>query len=134
MIRFTLMLIGLKNASGMFQRAMDVLLTKIKWQFALAYLDVIVILMQIPGEHIEHVRQDLTLLNDACVRIYLKKFEFFPNCMDDQCSVRTRESNNLDKTPIIPCVVKRLLKNCSKFRLQGRPIEYEGTERLIAGL
>lgn len=56
---------GLKNVLGTFQRAVDVLLTKVECQFALDYLDDIVIFSQTKDEHIGYARQVLTLLNNA---------------------------------------------------------------------
>lgn len=43
LFRFSCILFRLKNALGMFQQAMDVRLTKVKWQFAFVYLDGMVI-------------------------------------------------------------------------------------------
>lgn len=62
---------------GTFQRAMKDLLTKIKLQFAWVYLEDIVIFWRTPDIHIEYVRQVLTLLNDAGMKLALKKGEFF---------------------------------------------------------
>lgn len=46
---------GLKNALGTFQHAMNVLLTKVKLNFSLVYLDNIVVFSQTPDENIDHV-------------------------------------------------------------------------------
>lgn len=56
---------GLWNASGTFQSTMDVILSAIKWQFALAYLDSIVVFSDSAKEDIVHVRDVLTLLNNT---------------------------------------------------------------------
>lgn len=61
----------------MFQRAMDFLLAKVKWQFALVYLDDIVIFSRTQDEHIAHARQLLTLLHDAGVTLNLKNAKFY---------------------------------------------------------
>lgn len=61
---------------------MDVLRTKVEWQFALTYLQQILVLLQMPYEHIEHGGQVLTLLNDASLTLNLKKFEFFTSCIN----------------------------------------------------
>lgn len=55
LFRFNRTPFKLKNAPGTYQREMDVLLTKVKWQGALFYLDGIVIFLNTPDEHIEHV-------------------------------------------------------------------------------
>lgn len=70
---FTRLQFALKNASGMFQSAIDVVLKKVKWQYALVYLDDVVKFSQTPDKHIEHFRQVLTLLNDVGVTLNLKK-------------------------------------------------------------
>lgn len=54
-------------------------LTKVRWHFALVYLDHIVISLQQPHEHIEHVLQTLMLLNDAGMTLDSKKREIFTN-------------------------------------------------------
>lgn len=60
---------------------MDVILSTIRWQFALVYLDDIVVFSKNPYEHIDHVKQVLTLLHDAGVGVTLKleKCDFFKN-------------------------------------------------------
>lgn len=63
----------------MFQRAMEVILMKVEWQFAPDDLDDIVILSKTPKEHVKHVRQVLTLLHDAGVTVNPKKRVFFTN-------------------------------------------------------
>lgn len=60
------------NALGTFQRAKDVLLTKGKLQFALMYLDYIVIYSGTSDEHLDHVRQLLPVLYDAGVAMNQK--------------------------------------------------------------
>lgn len=83
LFRFTLMPFGLNNPSGTFQRTMNVLLTKVKLQSALVYLNDIVIFSQAPDEHFEHIREGLTLLKDESVTPNSKKWEFFTNSIDN---------------------------------------------------
>lgn len=56
---------GLKNAPGTFRFITDLTIAAVKWQFALVYLDVIVIYSKSSEEHIGHARRVLTILNDA---------------------------------------------------------------------
>lgn len=44
---------------------MDIILSLVKGQFALVYLNDIVVFSKAPDEHIDHVRQALKLFNDA---------------------------------------------------------------------
>lgn len=79
---FSEMYSPLKNAPGTFQRAIDVLLTKFKWYFALVCLDTIVVFLQTAGEHIKRVGQVMTLLQDAEVTLNLEKFKGFNTPID----------------------------------------------------
>lgn len=72
----------LKNAIGAFQRAMDVVQQSVTWQFALIYLDDIVVISKSLSEHIEFFRHDLTLLLDRNVTLKLKRCKFFFNTID----------------------------------------------------
>lgn len=51
----THMSFGLKNAPGTLQAGMEVLLTNVKWKVALVNLGDIVIILQLPTEHIYRV-------------------------------------------------------------------------------
>lgn len=61
---------------------MDVILTAVKWQFGLEYLDDIMIYSEYPEEYIGHVLGVLTLLNNAGITFRLKKWEFFTEKID----------------------------------------------------
>lgn len=67
------MLFGLKNAPGTFQRAMFVILSTVKLQVVLIYLDNIVDLLKFTEAKLRQVRHVLTLLHDAGHTIELKK-------------------------------------------------------------
>lgn len=47
--------LGLTNSPGSFQRALDAILTKYKWEMCLVYLDDIIILSKSIEENIGHV-------------------------------------------------------------------------------
>lgn len=80
--RLTWMPFGLKDGSGTSNSVMEVLPTKVKWHFDLDHLDNILLFQQTPDEHIQHVCQVLTLLNNADVTLNLKKCEFLTNCIN----------------------------------------------------
>lgn len=67
----------LNNAPGMFQCAMSILLKKVKSQFALVYLDDVVIFSRTLDEHKEHAQQALMLSNDEGVTLNLQNCECF---------------------------------------------------------
>lgn len=58
---------------------MNIILSSVKWQFALVYLHDIVKLSKSRDEHINHLQQVLTQLTDGEVTLKLKKCGFFTN-------------------------------------------------------
>ena len=67
---------GLKNAPGIFQRAIDIILATVCWQFAIVYLDDIIIFSKSLDEHLNHIRIVLSLLREAGMTIKLRKCYF----------------------------------------------------------
>lgn len=59
------MYFNLKFATGRFQREVYAILSSVKWQFAQAHLDDIVIISKSSELRIRSVRQALTVSNDA---------------------------------------------------------------------
>ena len=55
--QFLRMPFGLTNAPATFQRALDILLSGVKWQFCLVYLDDVIIFSKSEEEHLLHVDQ-----------------------------------------------------------------------------
>lgn len=52
---------------------MDVILSGVKWQFALVYIDDIIVSSRTPNQHIDLVRQILTLLQRGQCHTKIKK-------------------------------------------------------------
>ena len=65
LFQYTRMPFGLRNAPETVQRSMYIVLSSVKWQFALVYLDDIVIFSPNPRTHVEQLDKVLTLLGDA---------------------------------------------------------------------
>lgn len=59
-----------------FPRAIDIILSRVKWKTALVYSDDVIISPKSVSEHLEHVREVLTLLRDAGVSLKLAKRTF----------------------------------------------------------
>ncbi|CDF36784.1 unnamed protein product [Chondrus crispus] len=66
--------LGLTNAPATFQRAMDILLSPFRWKCCLVY---IIIFSKSWEEHVVHVDEILSVLEKACVKLKLRKCEFF---------------------------------------------------------
>ena len=75
---------GLKNALATYQRAIDTILTTVKWQFTLVYLNNIIVFSPFFVQHKTHISTVLALLEGAGVTAGLSKSKFFPtevNCL-----------------------------------------------------
>jgi len=71
--------IGLCNAPATFQRAFDMILSKVKWQNALVYLDDLIIFSADAESHLSHLDTVLTLLGKHGVTLKAKKCHLFTN-------------------------------------------------------
>ena len=67
---------GLKNAPAFFQRVIDTILGKYRWDFVLAYIDDIVIFSKSFSEHLTHLAKVLDALAEAGFTISEEKSHF----------------------------------------------------------
>jgi len=68
---------GLTNAPAAFQRALDIILSGVKRQICLIYLDDVIVHSKMQKKHIGHVYRVLRLLRNADGTLRLPKFRFF---------------------------------------------------------
>ena len=73
---------GLCNAPATFQRTVDMLLSGYRWRTCLVYLDDIILFSNNAEEHVDHVREVLTVLKEAVFSLKLKKCRFFAKSVD----------------------------------------------------
>jgi hypothetical protein len=73
---------GLKCSGFTFQQAMNIILSKVLGNFALAYIDDIVIYSKTFKEHVNHLKEVLELLIEGGVRLSLGKCVFAHNSID----------------------------------------------------
>lgn len=66
----------LRNALGSFQQTMDFIVLTVTKQLPLDYFDDVLMFSQSPNKHIEHVRQELTLLRSAETTVRIKNVSF----------------------------------------------------------
>ena len=71
--RYTRMPFGLRNAPATFQRALDIILSRVRLQSSLIYLDDVIVVLRSTEYHLRHVDEILTLLRNASVTLRLKK-------------------------------------------------------------
>ena len=75
--RYKRMPFGLRNAPATFQRALDIILSGVRWQTCLIYLDDVIIFSKDIETHLKNVDEVLKLLHDAGVTLKLKKCSWF---------------------------------------------------------
>lgn len=72
----------MRDAHSTLERAIDVILSSVKWQFALFYLDNIATFSKSSEQHIDNVLKVLILLKKADVTCKLKKCRVFTETID----------------------------------------------------
>ena len=80
--RYRRMPFGLRNAPATFQRALDIILSGVRWQTCLIYLDDVIVFSRTIEQHVRDVDTVLTLLRKAGVTLKLKKCFWFQNRVD----------------------------------------------------
>ena len=73
---FCRMPFGLFNAPAMFQRTVDILLAGCRWRSCMVYLGDVIVYSNALEEHLQHVKEVLTVLRDAGLSLKLKKCNF----------------------------------------------------------
>jgi Reverse transcriptase (RNA-dependent DNA polymerase) len=80
--RFLRLPFGLRNAPATFQRAIDIILSGIKWKTCLVYLGDFIVFSGSRSAHLAHAAEVLTLLGNAGLSLKLKKCHFFWETVD----------------------------------------------------
>jgi len=68
---------GLVHAPASFQRALDIILSCLRWQTCLIYLDDVIVFSRTVGDHIRHLHEVLLLLEKAGVSLGTSKCHLF---------------------------------------------------------
>jgi len=76
LFEFNRVLFGLKTAPAHFQRAIDIILGSMRWDFALAYIDDIIVYSKTLEEHIGHIAAVLEALEKAGMTLAETKCHF----------------------------------------------------------
>jgi hypothetical protein len=94
------MLFGLTNALATFQAYINNVLRKYLNMFVVVYLDDILVYSKTYKEHVQHVRQVLTALRDADLRIKAEKTEFHKQEVKFLGYIVSREGLKMDSKKI----------------------------------
>ena len=113
--RYLRMPFGLRNAPATFQRALDIILSGVRWQTCLIYLDDVIVFSRSTEQHVRDVDHVLSLLRAAGVTLKLKKCFWFQNRVDylghvitpGKLSVAT-ENAKAFKTALFPTTLTQL--------------------------
>ena len=68
---------GLRNASATFQRALDIILSAVRWQTCLIYLDNVIVFSKDAETHLRHVDEVFRLLGRTSVTLKLRNCSLF---------------------------------------------------------
>ena len=68
---------GLRNDPATFQRALDIILSGVRWQICVVYLDDVIVFSCTVEQHVKHLDTVLSLLRSAVISLKLKKCAFF---------------------------------------------------------
>lgn len=92
---------GLQNTPDSFQHTVDVMLSTVRSEFSLLYLEDIVIFSISPREHIGHVQTVLALLHNAGVTLKLKiaGFSLKSTAWDTLSFSNVLKSRHIQQTP-----------------------------------
>lgn len=71
------MFFGLRNGLATFQRAMNVVLATVKWQYALLYINDIIEFSKTPKGHLYDIEEALRLVNLAKRTVTLRNCSMF---------------------------------------------------------
>ena len=80
--RYVRMPFGLRNAPTTFHRALDIILSVVRWQTCLIYLDDVIVFSKNADTHVRHVDEVLQPLRRTSVTLKLQKFSFFQPKVD----------------------------------------------------
>lgn len=124
--RSTRMLLGFKDKRATFQRALDVTLLSVRWQFALYYLEDIFLFSKTSRHHYKQARWILRLLSKSGLTTTLEGCKFLAEMV--KClgiiirparsilSQHTTDANIKDKNPISTSDLWSLSRFCNFFR------------------
>jgi transposase InsO family protein len=124
--RFIRLPFGLRNAPGTFQRAVDIILSGVKWKTCLVYLDDVIVFSPSREAHMRHVDEALTLLEKAGLSLKLAKCQFFKDTVNylghvirpGRLGVAEKNTEALKSAPI-PCTqteLRSFLGLCNVYR------------------
>lgn len=73
---------GLCNAPASYQRTLDILLMGIKWKSCLVYVDDVIIFSRNFNDHVQDVKEVLSILKEAGLSLNMRKCKFFSRTID----------------------------------------------------
>ena len=127
--RYLRMPFGLRNAPATFQRIIDITLSGVRWRFCLIYLDDVIVFSKNHEEHLDHLDHVLGLLEEAGIKLKLKKCFFFkeeveylghrirPGTLSVYSDSKATKAVRDSKFPQTPTQMKAFLGSANVYRL-----------------
>jgi len=85
LFRFLRLPFGLVNAPASFQRALDIILSGLRWRTCLVYLDDVIVFSGTVDDHVRHLREVLLRLEKAVVSLKPSKRHLFQEEIEYLC-------------------------------------------------
>jgi hypothetical protein len=82
MYRFARMPLGLLNAAATFQRAIETILSEVRWESVIVYVDDVITFNRTFEEHLRHSEVVLSKLIEAGATLKFSKCHFFRSSVD----------------------------------------------------
>lgn len=138
--RFKHIPFGLKNAPGTFEREIDIILSSIRWQQALVYLEDIIVFSATVQEHLQHLATVLEFLDNAGMTMKLEKCSSYVRPSNNSATSYDRESlawetktgtrcrscahhATCHRPQVLSRLVQRLQTICPKFARVAAPLK-----------
>lgn len=94
--RWRVLPMGLKTSPGVFQSSMDRILGELKWRCVMCYVDDLIIFSKTFEEHLKHISEVLTRLENAGMYIKMSKCAFGVESIEFLGHIVTREGIQAD--------------------------------------
>lgn len=73
---------GLRNSAALFQKALDIIISEVKWTNALVYLDDVITYSRLVQDHLPHLDDVLKLLHHSGINPKFRQCSFFTDLVD----------------------------------------------------
>lgn len=108
---------GPTDAPDIFQHPLNMVISKLRWNICLVYLEDFMVYSKIVDDHILHVDEILAALNYAAVTLMIKKYCFFQKSIRNHCHMV--KSGKMESDPDNPKSLRQDQPPTTKTKLRS---------------